>query len=573
MGTSLIKPYGDVLQAAELPDLERQRLLIEQAVRLPTLTLSSRQVCDLELLATGAFSPLNTFMDQTDYAGVLGSMRLANGLLFPIPIVLSVPAAFPTPLDHPIALRDHRNELLAILTVTNRYHRDRVSECQSIAGTQDTAHPLVRELAQSEIDLVSGPLQVIRLPRHIDHPDLRLTPLQVRARLAELGHPNVVAFQTRNPMHRAHEEMVRRAAAKIQGSLLLHPVVGPTQPGDVDVQIRVKCYRALMTRYFSPNTTLLSIVPLAMRMAGPKEALWHALIRRNFGASALIVGRDHAGPGRDSRGRPFYAPDAAQELACAHQDELGVRILPFEELGYQPLSNRYVPLQETTGGPILTLSGSEARRLLSSPTGPLPNWLVRPEVDAILQTAAVPRHRQGFCVWFTGLPGAGKSTLAAFLTDWLSAHGRVVTLLDGDTIRKTLSSELGFSRADRDTNVLRIGYVASEIVRHQGAAVCAVVSPFAAARDKIRSEIGPDRFLLVYVNTPLETCERRDPKGLYRQAHSGELSGLTGVGDPYEPPSNADLVLSTASTEPDELLHQIVMLLKHRGLILGSSGL
>jgi sulfate adenylyltransferase len=409
---------------------------------------------------------------------------------------------------------------------------------------------------------------VLALPRYHDFVELRRTPAQVRALLEARGGGAVVAFQTRNPLHRSHEELTKRAAAECGGTLLLHPVVGLTKPGDVDHYTRVRTYRALVEHHYDPARTLLSLLPLAMRMAGPREALWHALIRRNFGASHFIVGRDHAGPGPDSQGRPFFGPYDAQELVRQHEQEAGVRMLPFRELVYLPDEDRYEEADKLPAqARVLSISGTQVREDYLALGKPLPEWFTRPETAAILAETSPPRHRQGFCVWFTGLSGAGKSATAEALTALLLERGRQVTLLDGDVVRTHLSKGLGFSRADRDTNIRRIGFVAAEIVRHGGVALCAAVSPYRQTRDECRLMVGGERFFEVLVDTPLEVCESRDAKGLYAQARRGELRGFTGIDDPYEAPLHAELVLDTVTQGIQDNAERLVALLIARGYL------
>ncbi len=567
MSVNLIAPYGGRLVDLLPADSEAAGLLAERANHLPSLQLSPRALCDLEMLMTGGFSPLDRFMGAADYQSVLDSMRLADGTLFPIPIVLPVAPDFKAALDSEITLRDHRNNLLAILRIEERFRRDPDGECLAVAGTRDPAHPLVSEMAAWGLEAITGTLVGISTPQHFSFTDLRLTPAETRARLARLGNGNVVAFQTRNPIHRAHEELTKRAAEMTQSTLLIHPVVGLTKPGDIDAHARVRCYRAMVAHHYAAERTVLSVLPLAMRMAGPKEAVWHAIIRRNFGANAFIVGRDHAGPGRDSAGRPFYAADAAQVLASAHQAELGVSILPFEELVYMADTDTYVPSSEAQGPHVRRISGTQVREQYLDAGRKLPEWFTRSAVNAILEETNVPRFKQGMCIWFTGLSGAGKTTIAEILVELLLAQGRQITLLDGDTVRTHLSKGLGFSRADRDANVLRIGFVAAEIVRHHGAAICAAVSPYETTRNQVREMVGADRFVLVHINTSLEVCETRDVKGLYAKARRGEVTGVTGIDDPYEFPAHADLVLDGGSGDAVSHAHQILDLLRSRGWV------
>jgi sulfate adenylyltransferase len=360
------------------------------------------------------------------------------------------------------------------------------------------------------------------------------------------GHTNAVAFQTRNPLHRVHEELTKRAAASVDGVLLLHPSVGMTKPGDVDHYTRVRTYKSLAERHYEPDRIVLALLPLAMRMAGPREALWHAIIRRNYGANHFIVGRDHASPGKDSNGQPFYGPYDAQELVAKHQHELGVGMVPFSELVYLPDEDRYEEIDRIPAGTrTATISGTQVRDEYLNVGRSLPEWFTRPETAEILADTYPPRHRQGVCIWFTGLSGAGKSTTADVLTVLLLEHGRQVTVLDGDVVRTHLSKGLGFSKQDRDTNIRRIGFVASEIVRHGGIVICAAISPYRATRNEVRQMIGPDRFIEIFVDTPLEECERRDAKGMYLKARRGEITGWTGIDDPYEPPEHPEVVLDT----------------------------
>ncbi len=554
-----ITPYRDHLVNLVDPSEE----LVQLAATLPSIQISPRAQCDLELLATGGFSPLDRFMGRADYERVVAEMRLADGTLFPIPVTLSVDSGAPVHLDTDVVLRGSRNEILAILTVEEIYAWHREEAARSVFGTTDRAHPLVAEMERWGDLNVSGRLRVLRVPSAPDFAELRRTPAAVRALLEERGRPNVVAFQTRNPIHRAHEELTHRATEAIDGVLLLHPVVGMTKPGDVDHFTRVRSYKALVEKYYEPDRVVLSLLPLAMRMAGPREALWHAIIRRNYGANHLIVGRDHASPG------PFYGPYDAQELVARHEAETGVKPLPFSEMVYLADEDRYEEVSRVpAGAKTKSISGTHVRDQFLGRGVPLPEWFTRPEVAAILAESYPPRSRQGFCVWFTGLSGAGKSTTADAVVRLLMECGRAVTLLDGDVVRTNLSKGLGFSKEDRDTNILRIGFVAAEVVRHGGAAVCAAVSPYRATREAVRDMMGADRFIEIFVDTPLNVCEARDAKGMYAQARKGTIAHFTGISDPYESPVAPDLAIETETASAEENARAIIEVLRQRGFVL-----
>jgi sulfate adenylyltransferase len=522
----------------------------------------------LELLATGAFSPLDRFMGQRDYLRVIEEMRLSDGTLFPIPITLPVELGRDVDVNAEIVLRSPTNQMVALVTIEELFPWDFEREARQVAGTLDTRHPLVSEMTRWPRWYASGPITMFELPTHHDFPHLRRRPSQVREALQERGYRDVVAFQTRNPMHRSHEELTKRAMQKIDGALLIHPTVGVTRLEDIDYFTRVRCIQALVNRYYDPHRTLLSILPLAMRMAGPREALWHMIVRRNYGANHFIIGRDHASPGKDSRGLPFYEPFAAHDLAQRHQDEIGVRPLFFKEFVFLPQENRYEEAQAAPREtPTETISGTQVRDEYLRKGRSLPPWFTRPEVAEILARAHPPRERQGFCVWLTGLPSAGKSTIASILATKLYEHGRRVTVLDGDVVRTHLSRGLGFSREDRELNVLRIGFVASEIVRHDGVVICAAVSPYRSTRDQVRSRFEPGRFVEVYVNTPIDVCKTRDVKGLYAQALAGHLKGFTGIDDPYESPIEPDLEIATDQMTAEEATLSILDHLREKSFV------
>lgn len=563
----LIPPYGGTLVDLRAPD-EALPELKARASALPSIQLSDRAVCDLELLAVGAFSPLDRFVGREDYDRVLDELRLASGALFPIPVTLPVEPGPAVALDREVALRDRKNNLLATLVIEEIYPWDREAFARAVLGTTDPKHPLVSESRRWGPVNLSGRLTVLRLPPHHDFQGLRLTPAEVRDRLAGFGRSEVVAFQTRNPLHRVHEELTKRAIRRLDGVLLLHPSVGMTKPGDVDHYTRVRTYQSLARHHYEPDRILLSLLPLAMRMAGPREALWHALIRRNYGASHFIVGRDHAGPGNDSVGKPFYGPYDAQQLVEQHAEELEVGVIPFHELTYLPDEDRYEEISKVAPGVrTATISGTQVRDDYLNAGRELPGWFTRPEVARILSEAYPPRVQQGACVWFTGLSGAGKSTTAEVLTALLLERGRPVTVLDGDVVRTLLSKGLGFSREDRDLNIRRIAFVASEIVKHGGLVIVAAVSPYRSTRDEARALVGADRFVEVFVDTPLEECERRDVKGIYAQARRGEIQNFTGISDPYEPPAAPEVTLSTTDRLPEENARRILGWLLAKGFV------
>lgn len=565
---AIIAPYGGKLVNLVVTGDERQTL-IEKASHLQSIKISPRNLCDLELMATGAFSPLDRFMGHKDYERVLEEMRLADGTLFPLPITLTVDKEAYDSLGEEVVLRDAQNNLIAVMKIEEAFPYDKDKEARLAYGSTDSKHPMVSEMVRWGNLCISGELKVINLPMYYDFKDLRHTPAEVRVELEKMGNANVVAFQTRNPLHRIHEELTKRAAKAVGGSLLIHPVVGLTKPGDVDHYTRVRIYKALVEKYYDAKNTMLSLLPLAMRMAGPKEALLHGIIRRNYGANHFIIGRDHAGPGNDSTGKPFYGPYDAQELFNKYANELQMTAVPFYELVYLPDSDEYVEGDKVPAGArTLNISGTQVRDDYLAKGKLLPEWFTRPETARILRQMYPPRHNMGFCVWFTGLSGAGKTATAEVLTSLLLEYGKQITQLDGDVIRTHLSKGLGFSKEDRDTNILRIGFVAAELVRQKGVVLCAAISPYRATRDECRKMVGNEQFVEVYMDTPIEVCESRDIKGLYAKARRGELKGFTGVDDPYEAPINPEISLKTVGVTPEENARLIIKYLQDRGFLL-----
>ena len=563
----LIRPYHGKLISLVV-DREQRNELAERANKLSSVRLSPRSLCDLELLSTGAFSPLDRFMGQEDYTKVLDEMRLANGTLFPIPLTLPVRDTSSIRLGDEVALRSPNNDLLAVVTVEEMFAWDRAKEASLVLGTTDVRHPLVAEMASWGRTCLSGPLKTLNLPKHYDFGELRKTPAQVREMLQGLGTSNVVAFQPWGAIDRPLQDLTQRAAAEVDGVLLIQPIVGLIKPGDVDHYRRVCDYRALLEWHYDKKRTVLSLLPLAMRMAGPREALWHAIIRRNYGANYLMLGPDYADPDKDSQARGFYEHHNAQKLLQQLGAEVGVRTRSFDELTSRRDDDR---IEQKNGAIVNTQtafpSGTRARAGYFDDGTLFPEWCRSP-TEPMLSQAPLSHHQQGFCVWFTGLSGAGKSTLAEILTVLLMEHGRAVTLLDGDVVRTHLSKELGFSKEDRDTNVLRIGFVASEIVRHHGVVVCAAVSPYRAARIQCRHMVGDDHFIEIFVDTPLEVRKRRDTKGMYAQACREEVIGFSGVSDSYEKPLHPEIRLTTADHSPEEDAHRIISYLIDRGFLL-----
>ncbi len=543
----------------------------KKAGDFPSWNLTERQLCDIELLLNGAFSPLEGFLNKDDYDAVITGMRLTSGVLWPMPITLDVSEEFAAELKSGdnIALRDLEGVIVATLEVGDVWTPDKDAEARGVFGTTDEKHPAVHYLNRIAGPVyVGGKLTGIEAPMHYDFKHLRESPAEVRARFKKLGWRKVVAFQTRNPMHRAHQEISHLAAREAEANLLIHPVVGMTKPGDVDHYTRVRCYEHILN-YYPEQTTSLSLLPLAMRMGGPREAMWHAIIRKNYGCTHIIIGRDHAGPGKDSAGEDFYGPYDAQDLLQEYAEELDISMVPFRMMVYAENKAQYIPIDEKgEDDHVLNISGTELRRRLQEGLE-IPDWFSFPDVVAELRRTHPPRHEQGFTVFFTGLSGSGKSTIAnALMSKLMEIGGRPVTLLDGDIVRKNLSSELGFSKEHRDLNIQRIGFVASEITKNGGIAICAPIAPYAHIRRIVREGIEPvGGFLEVHVATPLEVCEQRDRKGLYALARAGKIKEFTGISDPYEVPENAEMVIDTTEISPDLAAHRILVKLESMGFI------
>ena len=560
---------------APIPELyvsyDSAQKLKHEAADLPSWDLTPRQVCDLELLMNGGFNPLKGFLSEADYDGVVEKMRLADGTLWPMPVTLDVSEKFAEGVEpgQDIALRDAEGVILAILSVTDKWAPNKKNEAEKVFGADDLAHPAVNHLHHGAGPVyLGGPITGIQPPTHYDFRARRDTPNELRAFFRKMGWRRIVAFQTRNPLHRAHQELTFRAAKEAQANLMIHPVVGMTKPGDVDHFTRVRCYEAVLDKY-PAATTHLSLLNLAMRMAGPREAVWHGIIRKNHGCTHMIVGRDHAGPGKNSQGADFYGAYDAQELFRQHQGEIGVEMVDFKQMVFVQERAQYEPRDEVEdGATILDISGTELRRRLREGLE-IPDWFSFPEVVEQLRHRYPPRSNQGFTVFFTGLSGSGKSTIAnALMVKLMEMGGRPVTLLDGDVVRKHLSSELGFSKEHRDINIRRIGYVASEITKNGGIALCAPIAPYTATRRAVREMIEAfGAFVEVHVATPIEECERRDRKGLYKLAREGKIKEFTGISDPYEAPENPELRVETESVDVDYCAQQVLLKLESMGLI------
>ena len=548
--------------------------LQDEAVKLNSITLSTRQVCDLELILNGSFNPIKGFMNKNDYESVLKNMRLSDGTLWPIPIILDLSKKNIENLNikenTKISLRDKEGFLIAIMHVQDIWKPNKKEEAKYVYRSNDKEHPGVNYLYKNINEYyVGGSLKKVQLPHHYDYQLLRHTPEEMKTQFKKLGWKKIVAFQTRNPMHRAHKEIAFNAAIENNANLLIHPVVGPTKPGDVDHYTRVRCYQKIL-KYFPKGTTTLSLLPLAMRMAGPREALWHAIIRKNYGCTHIIIGRDHAGPGNDKYGNPYYGPYDAQNLLIKHEDEIGIKMVPFKMMVYVKEDDQYMPIdlvpKEKTR---LNISGTELRKKLENGKE-IPSWFSYPDIVKELQKVYPIKDKQGFTLFFSGLSGSGKSTIAnGVLVKLLENGNRRVTLLDGDIVRTHLSSELGFSKAHREINVKRIGYVASEITKNGGIALCAPIAPFKESRQinrKLISQYG--NYIQIFVSTPIEECEKRDVKGLYAKARAGELKGFTGIDDPYEKPENCELTIDTTNITPEEAVQEVMLYLEKEGLVI-----
>ena len=545
----------------------------EESAGLKSLVLTDRQLCDIELIMSGAFTPLKGFLGKDDYDSVINNMRLSTGEVWPIPITLDVDENFISDnsieIGSKIALREKEGFLIAFLTISDIWNPDKEVEAEAIFKSTNTHHPGVNNLLNiTKSVYIGGELTYIQQPKHYDYPLLRHTPSELKSQFDKMGWEKIVAFQTRNPMHRAHKEIAFKAAKEVEANLLIHPVVGQTKPGDIDHFTRVRCYQKILN-HFPEGTTMLSLLPLSMRMAGPREALWHGLIRKNYGCTHIVIGRDHAGPGKDENGNDYYGPYEAQDLLKKYSDEIGIEMVEFKMMVYVEDKAEYMPIDSVPkDSNKLNISGTELRHRLENHLD-IPEWFTYPEIVDELKMSYPSKENQGLTLFFTGLSGSGKSTIANGLMVKLKEYEkRAITLLDGDIVRTHLSSELGFSKEHRDLNITRIGFVASEITKNGGIAICAPIAPYEKSRETNRQLISDyGNYIEIYISTPLETCERRDTKGLYAMARQGKIKGFTGIDDPYEAPKNPSLEIDTTDITEEEAIQKVILFLEKEGYI------
>jgi sulfate adenylyltransferase len=568
----LTHPHGGEL-CNLLVDAERAEELKAVSGDYPSITLGLRQVCDLELLLNGGFSPLRGFMTRGVYDSVIDTLHLPDGTLWSIPITLDIPSAQAEQIEpgQKIALRDSEGFMLAVLTVEDTWQPDKQREAKEVYGTTSPDHPGVRYLFDQVADTyIGGKLEGIQLPTQFDFETLRDTPEELRHLFTKHGWQNVVAFHTCKPMHRLHREITLQAARAAEANILIHPAVGMTKPGDLHYYARVHCYQAIR-RHYPHNMAVLSLLPAAVRMAGPREVLLNAIIRQNYGCSHMIVGPEHAAPpGVRDDARRFYPRYAAQKLMEKHQDELAIRMVPIREMSYSPEQERFVTGEELErqGKEGIRFTDKELKHHLEHNLD-IPAWFSYPDVIAALRKVYPPRSRKGLTLFFTGLSGSGKSTLAKILyAKFIEDGSRPVTLLDGDVIRHNLSSELGFSKEHRNINVRRIGFVAGEITKNGGIAICAPIAPYTRMRRDVREVIEQyGAFIEIHVATPLEVCEERDRKGLYEKARKGIIPEFTGISDPYDIPEHPEIRIDTTGKSPIYAAQEIMLYLLREGYL------
>ena len=552
---------------------------INESAEYQSIVLNKRQQCDLELLMNGGFTPLDGFLNEGDYNSVVEKMRLLSGEVWPMPIVLPVKEEKRSSLNlnETITLKNEENLPLAMMKLESIFKPDLVKECVNVYGSDDDNHPYVKIVMENKGGYyLGGKVTKIQLPPHFDFSEDRLTPEETRNFIREKGWERVVGFQTRNPMHRSHFELTKYAMDQGDANLLLHPVVGITQDCDVDYFTRVKCYKKLM-KYYPENSAKLCLLPLSMRMAGPREAVWHAIIRKNYGCTHFVVGRDHAGPSYKKKdGSDFYGPYDAQELLESVADEIGIKLITSKLIVYAKSKETGEGIYSAIDNvdkekyEIMNISGTKQRELLRNGEK-LPEWFTFPEIEEELVKEFKPKSEQGFCLYFVGLSGCGKTTLANAMKAKLQekVSGRQITILDGDIVRQHLSRGLGFSKEDRSVNIQRIGYVASEIVKHNGIVLCANIAPFENDRKVNRDLISQyGGYIEVYVDTTLDECEKRDVKGLYKLAREGKIKQFTGISDPFEEPVNCSIKLDGGSNIPlEENINKIVNYLQNENYL------
>jgi sulfate adenylyltransferase len=567
---SLITPYGGELKSL-MATPERIAEIKQEVLNLPSLDLSWKQICELELLLNGALSPLTGYMNQAERHSVLSGMKLPDGLFWPRPVMLVVSekAAQNLAAGQTVALRDSEGVMPAILHISEVWPADPEAE---MALAEASGVPLARTQAEAGQFYVGGRLEGVTLPPRHDFLNLRLTPAEMREQFARLGWRKVMAYQPSQALHRPQYEFLLRTAMQQEANLLIHAVAGSDPVLESGHFALVRACQALMPR-LPASTSMLALNPMTPWAAGPRKTLLKAIMARNYGCSQLVTGGETVleslhkeSSQRRGQDTPNLSSDTVYAVA---KESLGVTLLPFPRMVYVEDRDEWLP-EETVPADTRSesMSGAElTRRLMQNIK--VPEWFSFPEVLDEMRKAYPPRKQQGFTVFFTGLSGSGKSTIARALTVRLmEMGGRRVSLLDGDIVRTHLSSELGFSKAHRDINIRRIGFVASEITKHGGTAICAPIAPYQATRRAVRSMIEEwGGFLEIHVSTSVEVCEGRDRKGLYAKARAGLIPEFTGVSDPYEIPENAELTIDTTRYSVEEAVQMIVLKLEHEGYL------
>jgi sulfate adenylyltransferase len=517
------------------------------------ITLDERNLNDLEMFFLGAFDPLQGYNTFENFNSIVTHGCLEDGTIWPIPFVLPVPECLLTKNNNSVSthsnvflnVRDVLGTIVARVSVVDCYKVNIDVYGQLLLETSDTNHPFMDYLHNNHRDsvYVGGNITPICPIKHFDFIQYRQNTKQVKDMIRHDHWDAVIGFQTRNPMHKSHFELTRQAVSEVQKELetsntssarvllLITPSCGVTQPGDIDSATRIRCYQKILPYYkdlYNIDVKLV-VLPLTMRMAGPKEALWHALIRQNFGCTHFIIGRDHAGPScLQKNGKSFYEPYAAHALLKSFATKLKIIPILSMNMVYVPDKKQYV--QENLLPPNASyeqLSGTKFRTALQN-REPIPEWFSFPTVLEELKKVYHPRYQQGFCIYFTGLPCSGKSTLAKAVSARLEereSENRHVSILDADIVRLHLSRGLGYSKQDRSVNVQRIGYVASLITYHYGIVLVANIAPYAADRLSNRRLItnAGGGYIEVYVSTPLSICQTRDVKQHYKNARLGVL--------------------------------------------------